>query len=152
VNAVGDSPRQENLDPDLQYLAHATPFANTAFLPRRLWNLVDRLFLPIRPNWNRPLLDVSWNDLFECISSKSAAPKLPESGKGTTKEALRLCVRCVSDTSRRQDTRHVKACHANPVVGHPIVNVEAFRRAEIVATVNSGREHNIRDGPVAFLR
>ena len=45
-----------------------------------------------------------------------------------------------------------QAVHANPVVGHPIVNVEAFRRAEIVATVNSGREHDIRNGPAAFLR
>ena len=66
--------------------------------------------------------------------------------------ALHLCFRGVGDTSRRQDIRYVKACHANPVVGHPIVNVEAFRRAEIVAPVNSGREHNIRDGPAAFLR
>ena len=33
--------------------------------------------------------------------------------------ALHLCVGCVSDTSRRQDIRHVKACHADPVVGHP---------------------------------
>jgi len=33
----------------------------------------------------------------------------------------------VGDTSRRQGCRHIEACHANPAVGHPIVDVEAVR-------------------------
>jgi hypothetical protein len=39
--------------------------------------------------------------------------------------ALHLCLRCVSNSSRRRDIRNVKACHANPIVGHPVVNVVA---------------------------
>ena len=33
--------------------------------------------------------------------------------------ALHLCFWRVGDASRRQDIRHVKACHADPVVCHP---------------------------------
>jgi hypothetical protein len=40
---------------------------------------------------------------------------------------LHFCFRRVGYSFRRQDIRQVKACHANPVVGHPIVNVEAVR-------------------------
>ena len=56
--------------------------------------------------------------------------------------ALYLYVRCVSDTSRRQDIRHVKACHANPVVGHPVIDVEAVRRvaAAVSELVWSGHD------------
>jgi len=44
-------------------------------------------------------------------------------------EAYRLhfCLGRVGDTSRRQNIRHVKTGDANPVVGHPVVNVVAVR-------------------------
>jgi hypothetical protein len=35
--------------------------------------------------------------------------------------------------------RHVKTCRSDPVVSHPIVNVETVRRAEIVAPVAAVR-------------
>jgi hypothetical protein len=58
----------------------------------------------------------------------------------------------VGDSSRRQAIRQVKARHANPVVGHPVIDVEAVRRAKIVAPVDAGGEHDVGDGPLAFLR
>ena len=48
--------------------------------------------------------------------------------------------------------RQVKACHANPIVRHSVIHVEAVRRAEIIAPVNAGGEHDVGDGPVSFLR
>lgn len=47
--------------------------------------------------------------------------QFPKSG------ALHLCLRRVSDAYRRQAIRQVKACHANPPVSHPIIDVEAVR-------------------------
>ena len=73
------------------------------------------------------------------------ARALPASG------TLPLWFRRVGDTSRRQELRHVQARHANAVVGHPVVDVETIRRAEIVAPVDAGGEHDVGDGAAAFL-
>ncbi len=63
-------------------------------------------------------------------------------------------IRCrrVGDFPRRQDIRYVQACHADAVVGHPVIHVEAVRTAEIVPPVNAGGKHHVGDGPVTFLR
>ena len=57
-----------------------------------------------------------------------------------------------SATPPRQEIRQVKARDANPLVGHSIIDIEAVRRAEIVAPVDAGGEHDVGDGSVAFLR
>jgi hypothetical protein len=41
--------------------------------------------------------------------------------------SLSLSLHWVGDPFRRQEVGDIKACHANPVVGHPIVDVEAVR-------------------------
>ena len=48
-----------------------------------------------------------------------------------------------SGTSRRAD--------ANPVVGHPIIDVETVWGTKIVAAVDSGGEHNIGNRSVSLL-
>ena len=40
---------------------------------------------------------------------------------------LNLCFRRVGDRSHRQAIRHVQARHANPVVGHSVIDIEAVR-------------------------
>ena len=47
--------------------------------------------------------------------------KLPESG------ALHLCSWRFDDSFRRQEIRHLKARDANPVLGHPVIDIEAVR-------------------------
>ena len=66
--------------------------------------------------------------------------------------ALHLCFRRVGDSSRWEANRQVQARHANPVVGHPIINVEAVRQSKIVAAVDAGGENDVGDGPLTFLR
>jgi len=44
-------------------------------------------------------------------------------GSGT----LHLCRRRVGASYWRHEIRHVKACRANPVVGHPVIDIEALR-------------------------
>ncbi len=59
--------------------------------------------------------------------------------------------RAVDESPWRQAFGHIKACRADPVIAHPIINVEAVRRAEIVAPVDSGGKHDVRDGIPALL-
>ena len=66
---------------------------------------------PDRRRFHRPCgdnLPCQWRKYFEFLKS------------GT----LHRCFRRVGDCSRRQDIRQVKACHANPVVSHPVIDVE----------------------------
>ena len=42
--------------------------------------------------------------------------------------------------------RQIKARHADPVVRHPAIQVEAALRAEIIAPVVAGREDDIGNG------
>jgi hypothetical protein len=51
--------------------------------------------------------------------------------------------RAVGDGPCRQAFRQVEARHADPVVGHPVIHVEAVRRAEIIAPVDSGGKHDV---------
>jgi hypothetical protein len=68
-------------------------------------------------------------------------------------DALHLGFRRVGDSSRRRhEIRHVKACHADPAVGHSVIDVEAVRRSKIVAPVDAGGEYDVGDGAIAFLR
>ena len=68
-----------------------------------------------------------------------------------TQVRLHLCFRRVGDSYGRHEIWHVKACHANPVVGHPVIDIEAVRCAEIVAPVDAGGEHDVRDSAVGVL-
>ena len=58
----------------------------------------------------------------------------------------------ISERPCGQALRHVKTGHADPVVCHPVINVEAVRHIEIVAPVNAGWEHDVGDDTPAFLR
>jgi hypothetical protein len=44
--------------------------------------------------------------------------------------------------------RQVKACYADSVVGHPIVDVEAIGCSKIVPPIDAGGKDNIGDGSV----
>jgi hypothetical protein len=57
--------------------------------------------------------------------------------------ALQFGFRRVGCSSRRQDFWKVKPRHADPVVCHPVINVEAVWRAEVVATVDAGWQHHV---------
>ena len=50
----------------------------------------------------------------------------------------------------RQRRWHIQTRHANPIVRHAIVDVEAFGRAKIVATINPRRKHDVRDHTLAL--
>ncbi len=58
----------------------------------------------------------------------------------------------VGACSCRQEFRHVETRHADPVVGHPVVDVETIGQAEIIAPVDRGGKDNVGDGPDTFLR
>lgn len=47
---------------------------------------------------------------------------------------------------RGQMFRDVEPGHADPVVGHAVVNVEALRLPEVVPPVNAGGKHHVGDG------
>ena len=51
----------------------------------------------------------------------------------------------------RQAFRNVKACRANPVVGHPVVDVETVRGTKIVPAVNASGKHDVGNGSVPLL-
>jgi len=53
---------------------------------------------------------------------------------------------------RRKRGWNVEARCSNPVVGHPIVDVEAIWGSEIVTPIDAGREHDMGDSAVAFFR
>ena len=58
----------------------------------------------------------------------------------------------ISERPGRQMLGNIEARHADPVVGHPIINVEAIGRAEVVAPIDGGRKHYVGDDPLALLR
>jgi len=64
---------------------------------------------------------------------------------------LYLCLRRVGNCPRRYLFRQVKACHTNPIVRHPVVDVEAIWGSKIVAPVDTRGKNNIVNGPIAFL-
>ncbi len=66
--------------------------------------------------------------------------------------ALHVGFRLGADSSRWQGTRHVKAGHADSVIGHAVINVESVRRTQIIAAVDAGGEHDVDNGTDAFLR
>ena len=51
-----------------------------------------------------------------------------------------------------KDSGTSKSRHSDPVVGHPVINVEAVWRTEIGAAVDGGGKHDVGDGPQPFLR
>jgi hypothetical protein len=65
--------------------------------------------------------------------------------------ALNLHFWRVGRCLRRSLLRQVEARHANAIVSHPIIEVEAIRRAQIVTPVDAGGEYNIGDNFVTFL-
>ena len=65
---------------------------------------------------------------------------------------LDLSLGRISECPCRQVLRHVKTGHPDPVVSHPVINVEAVRHIEIVAPVNAGWEHDVGDDTAALLR
>jgi len=52
----------------------------------------------------------------------------------------------------RQHLRQIQTGDADPVVGHAVVDIEAIRQSEVVATIDAGWEHDVGDGPVALRR
>jgi hypothetical protein len=65
---------------------------------------------------------------------------------------LDLCSRRVGDSSLRKKIWHVNARDADPVVCHPIINVEAVPRAKIVSPVDARGKYNVSDDPPALQR
>src|ERR1035437_9053842 len=65
---------------------------------------------------------------------------------------LHFCFRRIGYPFRWQGIRQIKPSHANPAVGHPIVDIETVWRAKIVAPVDARGEHDVCDGSVALLR
>jgi len=53
---------------------------------------------------------------------------------------------------RGQTLRQVEPRHPDAVVGHPVVDVEAVRFAEIVSPVDSRGKDDLGDGPATLLR
>ena len=45
---------------------------------------------------------------------------------------------------------HIQTRHANPMIRHAIVDVEAFGRAKIVATIDPRGKHDVRDHTLAL--
>ena len=53
--------------------------------------------------------------------------------------------------SHRQLLRHLDPCQADAAVGHAVIDIEAIRLAEIVASVDAGGEDDVGHDAVAFL-
>jgi hypothetical protein len=73
-----------------------------------------------------PFLPISfpgrrWGRLASCECQQS--PTVPGTRPGT----LHPCLRHGGEPSRRHRIRHVKTCHADPAISHPIIDVEAVR-------------------------
>src|ERR1017187_8480976 len=60
------------------------------------------------------------------LRSALRAPTPPRRGSKNSGE-LHLSFRRVGNSCRRYQIRHVEACHADPAVSHPIIDVEAVR-------------------------
>ena len=66
----------------------------------------------------------------------------------TRSSILDVCSRRMGKSPCRKHVRHVKARHADPVVRHPIINVEAVRRTKIVSAVDArGKYDVVHDAP-----
>jgi DNA polymerase III alpha subunit len=59
-------------------------------------------------------------------------------------------LRTVGGCALWQRRRHIPTRHANPIVRHAIVDVEAFGRAKIVTTVDPRGKHEVRDRGLAL--
>ena len=62
----------------------------------------------------------------------------------------RLFSRRVGGSSWRKKIRYVNARNADPVVCHPIINVEAVRGAKIVSSVDTRGKYDVSDDPAAL--
>jgi hypothetical protein len=108
-------------------------FAFVVFVELRGEVLNQRLnvFGPTAKCWN---LDFDHVDSINQILSETTLlgqcvqVPVPPFPKRSILEIGRLYLfRSVGDSNRRHNIRQIKACHANPVVGHSVVDIEAVR-------------------------
>src|SRR5664280_1055320 len=97
-------------------------------------------------------MDMDWRSLFALGSDPGLVRGLRALDFMMSLPRLYLCARRVGESSEWQGLWQVEASHADPVVGHAVIDIEPVGHAKIVAPVDAGGENDVGDRPAALLR